>query len=290
MFVGELSCLVVYFGVYYFRRRLWLKRNVIRESGQIFELDDELNEEPLIPKFNIFIFLPPAFCDVIASSLMYISLNLTTASSFQMLRGDFGKLFWNIKFILGAVIIFTGLLSVAFLRSRLQGYKWLGMGFVTIGLVIVGLSDILFNENSKDDINAIITGYFKLIFFIIIILGDLLIIMAQIIVAIQMVTEQKFVLKYDVPPLLAVGLEGFLVILKKNFCFLGFFGLLIISIAIIPMYFIHVSATFSKNPDHRLENVFYAFYEIYVKPEVGVALLCTIIRFKLFYNTRYNLI
>lgn len=84
------------------------------------------------------------------------------------------------------------------------------MGFVTIGLVVVGLSNILFNENSKDDINAIITGFFEItFFFIIIILGNLLIIMAQIIVAIQMVTEQKFVLQYDVPPLLAVGLEGF---------------------------------------------------------------------------------
>lgn len=38
--------------------------------------------------------------------------------------------------------------------------------------------------------------------------GDLLIIMAQIIVAIQMVYEQKYVMKYDVPALLAVGLEG----------------------------------------------------------------------------------
>ncbi len=43
------------------------------------------------------------------------------------------------------------------------------------------------------------------------ILGDLLIIMAQIIVAIQMVTEQVFLERYDVPPLLAVGLEGLFV-------------------------------------------------------------------------------
>lgn len=87
MFIGELSCLAVYFGIYYFRRRLWLKRNMIGESNTYFELDEELNEEPLIPKFNIFIFLPPAICDVIATSFMYIGLNLTTASSFQMLRG-----------------------------------------------------------------------------------------------------------------------------------------------------------------------------------------------------------
>ena len=39
-------------------------------------------------------------------------------------------------------------------------------------------------------------------------LGDLLIIMAQIIVATQMVYEQKFVMRYNVPALQAVGWEG----------------------------------------------------------------------------------
>lgn len=38
--------------------------------------------------------------------------------------------------------------------------------------------------------------------------GDLLIIMAQVIVAIQMVLEEKFVYKHDVHPLQAVGTEG----------------------------------------------------------------------------------
>lgn len=72
----------------------------------------------------------------------------------------FKKILINCFQFLGSVIIFTGLLSVAFLRSHLQGYKWLGMGIVSTGLVIVGVSDIMFNNSSKDDINAIITGYF----------------------------------------------------------------------------------------------------------------------------------
>lgn len=38
--------------------------------------------------------------------------------------------------------------------------------------------------------------------------GDLLIILAQIIVAVQMVLEEKFVYKHDVHPLRAVGTEG----------------------------------------------------------------------------------
>jgi|SRR5687768_2013276 drug/metabolite transporter (DMT)-like permease len=95
----------------------------------------------------------------------------------------------------GSVIIFTGLLSVTFLRAQLRGYRWLGMAVVSLGLLVVGVSDIIFDPNPNDDFNAIITG-------------DLLIVIAQIIVAVQMVTEQNYLLQYDVPPLLAVGLEG----------------------------------------------------------------------------------
>ena len=39
-------------------------------------------------------------------------------------------------------------------------------------------------------------------------IGDLLIIMAQIIAAVQMVYEEKFVTRYSVPAMQAVGWEG----------------------------------------------------------------------------------
>ncbi|VDM85715.1 unnamed protein product [Strongylus vulgaris] len=95
----------------------------------------------------------------------------------------------------GAVIVFTGLLSVGMLGTRIQGYKWIGMILVILGLVVVGVTDIIYDDDPLDDKNAIITG-------------NLLIIMAQIIVAIQMVYEQKYLNQYDVPALFAVGLEG----------------------------------------------------------------------------------
>lgn len=87
MFLGEFSCLVVYLIAYAIRKRHWKKRHEIGDSGAVIELDDELAEEPTLPKFNPLIFLPPACCDVIATSLMYVGLNMTTASSYQMLRG-----------------------------------------------------------------------------------------------------------------------------------------------------------------------------------------------------------
>jgi len=178
--------------------------------------------EPLVSWTKWYLFLPPALCDMIATSTVYIGLNLTFASSFQMLRGS--------------VILFTGLLSVAFLGQVIKRHMWLGMAVITLGLVCVGVSDIIFNENhdvSDSDLNAIIAG-------------DLLIILAQIITASQCVTEQRFVRKHNFPPLLAVGLEGM-------------FGMTIIGLLLFPMYYIPASKPFSTDPDGRLENAFDAF-------------------------------
>lgn len=83
-----------------------------------------------------------------ATSLMYIGLILTSPSSFQMLRG--------------ALIVFTGLLSVAFLGRRLKIYEWLGIFLVICGLVIVGLSNIIAGKDSEGhSMNKIITGLFN---------------------------------------------------------------------------------------------------------------------------------
>lgn len=106
---------------------------------------------------------------------MYIGLNLTFASSFQMFRG--------------AVIIFVALLSVAFLQRRLVAREWTGISIIVLGLAMVGAADMLVsNDGSKHSRNDIITG-------------DLLILTAQIITAVQMVYEEKFVAGVDIPAL-----------------------------------------------------------------------------------------
>ena len=120
----------------------------------------------------------PAICDVLGTSTMYVGLNLTYVSSFQMLRG--------------AVIIFTALLSVAFFGSKLKVYT--GMVYmltVVIGLIVVGLGDV-FGENGSNDAHSVLAG-------------DLLIVLAQIIAALQMTVEQILVKGYNIPPLQGVG-------------------------------------------------------------------------------------
>ncbi|VDK55432.1 unnamed protein product [Anisakis simplex] len=86
MFIGEFSCLAVYFIVFWIRRRNWRKRELLGAEGRVMELD--VRGEPTLPDFNVFLFAAPACCDIIGTSLMYIGLNLTQASSYQMLRGN----------------------------------------------------------------------------------------------------------------------------------------------------------------------------------------------------------
>jgi len=244
MFIGQSLCLVTYFLTKLYRKYCNRRKRVegdAEDSDDLGLIDNEETNEPA-PRLNPLIFLPPTICDIVSTSIMYIGLNLTHASTFQMLRG--------------AEIVFTGLLSVTILRRVLHGYKWLGMGFVTVGLIVVGLAEIVFGTDSKADINGVITG-------------DLLIILAQIIVAIQMVYEEKYLEKYDVPALLAVGLEGF-------------FGVIILSVAIIPMYYIYVPSTFSHNPLNRLEDALDAFRQMGENPMIIVALSGTVASMALF--------
>lgn len=213
MFLGEFSCLAAF---YLLRCR----------AGQS---DSSVDPQQ---SFNAFLFLPPALCDMTGTSLMYVALNMTSASSFQMLRG--------------AVIIFTGLFSVAFLGRRLIPSQWLGILATIAGLVVVGLADFLCKHDSQHKLSEVITG-------------DLLIIMAQIIVAIQMVLEEKFVYKHNMHPLRAVGTEGL-------------FGFVILSLFLVPMYYIP-AGSFSGNPRGTLEDALDAFCQVGRQPLIALALL-----------------
>lgn len=55
--------------------------------------------------------------------------------------------------------------------------------------------------------------------------------------------------------------------------------MIILFIFSIPMYYIHVPTAFSKNPEHRLEDLFYAFKQINEKPIIILALFLVIVRY-----------
>ena len=98
------------------------------------KLDEEKEETDMpaeVPpkSYSPFLLAPPAWFDIGGTSVMYVALTLTSASSFQMLRGS--------------ILIFVGIMSVIFLKRKLEWFRWLGMGIILCGLVTVGGSDFL---------------------------------------------------------------------------------------------------------------------------------------------------
>merc|ERR1719193_768807 len=265
MFLGEMLCMVAFWLSACWRRR--------RPEGSPYA---DIGGEEAPKKFNPLVFLPPALCDMTATSVQYIGLTLTYASSFQMLRG--------------AVIIFTGILSTIFLRRRLAWFKWAGMVFVIGGLVTVGVSDMM---NQKDcsisyhnttisiakphhqfsimdapislaDTRPVCKNDTTNVF-----VGDLLIFCSQIIVASQMVYEEMFITKYNVPALQAVGWEGT-------------FGFTTLAILLVPFSFIYVGPQFGNNPRHVLEDAYDGVYQLAHNPLLALAFSGTVISIAFF--------
>jgi len=272
MFIGEMTCMVAFYLLRWYNNR---KRRLAAEAQQRNNSIEEPLERapPAEVSFSPFVFLPPALCDMTATSVQYIGLTLTYASSFQMLRG--------------AVIIFTGVLSVLFLRRRLEWFRWLGILFIIGGLVTVGTTDIIYSGTSNStDTNATVgltKRPFNHEFFgrlggavssdehspTEILIGDIMIVSAQVIVASQMVYEERFISKYNVHPLKAVGWEGT-------------FGFLTLATLLIPMYFIHVGPAIAHNPRLVLEDAYDGLYQLTHNPQLASAFLMTMVSIAFF--------
>jgi drug/metabolite transporter (DMT)-like permease len=160
MFIGEVMCLFAY------KYTIYAQRKAYKAESDKGLLRDDAAAAPVEPQFSPFIFWLPALCDMTGTSLMYIGLSLTTPSVFQMMRG--------------AVIIFTGILSITVLKRKLFAFNWLGMLLVLAGLGVVGYSSI---KNPDPDAKK---GNNPL-------LGDMIIIAAQLVAAVQAVIEEKVV-------------------------------------------------------------------------------------------------
>lgn len=230
MFFGEFTCLIAFKLAYHYYLRKGVDEDAMPASVKGSRT------------YNPFIFVAPAVCDLIATSTMYVGLTMTYASSFQMLRG--------------ALIVFTGLLSTAFLNRKLKNYEWTGIFFVITGLVVVGLSDFVTKSESSHGRNSMITG-------------DLLIVIAQVITATQMVVEERFVTSRNVSPLEAVGWEGL-------------FGFIIMTLLLVPFYFITVGNQIFKNPGGQLEDAIDGAYQIVNNWQVATGFLGTIISISFF--------
>jgi drug/metabolite transporter (DMT)-like permease len=142
MFLGEFLCLLAFKFIWYSTARYRIEcmtykgdasSPIVRYWPITIRKDIRLVDGE--QTFNPFIFWVASICDMMSTCLSYIALNYTSASSFQMLRGS--------------VMVFTALLSVAFLRKKLTWKHWLGIAAVVAGLGVVGVSDILFAKHPE---------------------------------------------------------------------------------------------------------------------------------------------
>jgi len=137
----------------------------------------------------------------------------------------------------------------------LKGYHWFGIILVIIALVIIGLSDMLDSSGSKDGTSQLI--------------GDVLIVLAQIFTATQMVLEEKFVSGKNVSPLEAVGWEGF-------------FGFSILGLLLIPMYYIYIPGHLFNNPRETIEDAIDGFMQMGQNWHILFGILGTLISISFF--------
>jgi len=221
-----------------------------RQKGEVLPNSSE--------EYNPLIFLLPACCDMTGTSLMYMGLTMTDASVFQMLRGS--------------VVIFTGVLSVVFLGRKLQRFHWAGMFLVLIGVAVVGYASI---SSSTEDATPAPTpnpatdpfpncgttttaGSSA-------ILGNGLIIAAQVITAVQMCLEEKLVGDKDIPALAAVGWEGF-------------WGFCVICCVLVGMNYIHDDT----KPTCKFEDAADAFTQMSHSAIIVLAILGNILSIAFF--------
>lgn len=136
-------------------------------------------------------------------------------------------------------MIFVGLLSVLVLKKKLEWFRWAGMAVIVAGIAMVGGADFIKTGEAGEE-----SGVSDAV------IGDIIIVCAQLVAACQFVYEEKYIAKYDVHPLKVVGSEGIF----------GFIALVLLQ---IPLYFIQIEGlTIGYNPDGRLEDPLDAFTQM----------------------------
>jgi len=171
MFIGEASLLIPY------QVRKHRKRRGPSPDNS------DLTQTLLAPPRGVpaYLFALPAGLDVAGTGLAACALMFINAAVWQMLRGS--------------LIVFSAILSVAFLKRRLQGYHWVGVGIVVVGLVLIGFAAIL-------DMPTTGTGGGRTS------LGIALVIFAQVFTAVQVTFEEYLLTGHEVSSMQTVGMEG----------------------------------------------------------------------------------
>ncbi|KAK9809837.1 hypothetical protein WJX72_000103 [[Myrmecia] bisecta] len=201
MFFGEFLCLIPY-SIHRWRKKRRPKAALLDDNHVV--LHDTAHSAKTFATFAL-----PAMCDALATTLLNVGLFYTYASTFQMLRGT--------------LVLFAGILTITLLRRRLHIHHWLGMVLITAGAALVGASSVIYDSDLYPDEPQYQPRSLSWLWLIKAgpggggvapapanpLFGDILVVAAQLAAATQFIVEEKYLAKYRVPALLAVGMEGF---------------------------------------------------------------------------------
>eukprot|EP00891_Asterochloris_glomerata_P001144 jgi/Astpho2/1144/Aster-07690 len=190
MFLGEFMCLVPYF-ILRWRKQLRKKRERAAMPAAVHRLggQDFAKRKPYTHTWKTACaFALPAVCDAAATTLLNLGLYYTDASVFQMLRGT--------------LVLWAGLLTVVILKRRLHIHHC-----IIYDMRLSLKKDEQLSNNLLTALMgkrpAAVPGAKNPV------LGDILVVIAQVAAALQFIIEEKYLAQYRVPALFGVGLEGF---------------------------------------------------------------------------------
>lgn len=166
---------------------------------------------------SIWIISIPTLLDLFATACGTTGLLYTTVSVYQMLRG--------------AMLVWTAILSVIFLRRKLALQQWGGIIICVSGIVLVGIANILSEGTSESRTNVTI--------------GVGIILVGQILQAAQVVIEEYLLQDLQMSSVRIVAWEGLFGVMH---CLLWVFPLIM----------------FLPGRDHgKLEDIFDAFFMLF---------------------------
>lgn len=184
----------------------------------------------------------PAFFDLAATAFCSVGMLYTPASVWQMLRGS--------------SLVFCALFSITFLRRRMLVFNWIGLVLCVVGTVLVGLANVWgMAPEQQDDAGAPEAaggGKGDLVF------GMTLVLLGQVVQALQIIGEEFLMSSVDLPPMVVVGYEGL-------------FGVLMMLCVVFPVLYV-----LPGQDGGSMENAFDALVQMSNSQELlGVVLLYT---------------
>ncbi|KRX00227.1 hypothetical protein PPERSA_10726 [Pseudocohnilembus persalinus] len=219
MFVGEGICIFLF---------IWYK------SARKQDYEEEVQAQIALGKKkpNIFLIILPALSDACTSTLQHVALVFVSASIYQMMRGG--------------TIAIIAMGSVIFLKRVLKKYQILGCVVVIGGIVIIGISALIYGSNNdSSQLSQIISIVMLLV--------------SLFTSATTYLLEEYLLRKYYLHPFQLVGWEGI-------------WGFSIYMVVFMPfLQFLHCgldmqNCVFSKDGNPNFERVQQYFIEMVQSP------------------------